>query len=231
MDPVYQITDIVPGLWIWRFPHPDWSPPDDGDRRVTSTCVATGGEVIVLDPLAPPADAAEIWARLDTQPPTSAMVIKPDHVRSICAFVERYRCHAYGPEVFQLDDLPTCEIEPMWYGDILPGGLVPLYDGRSRNEMPIWLPEHRTIVFADAFTALGGELQVWARPGMNRPCSRRCAPSSTCPSSGSSSRTVSRSTIAPNSNAPSSAHPSAATSEVWTARSSEEGALREIPEV
>jgi hypothetical protein len=104
MDPVYQITDIVPGLWIWRFPHPDWSPPDDGDRRVTSTCVATGGEVIVLDPLAPPADAAEIWARLDTQPPTSAMVIKPDHVRSICAFVERYRCHAYGPEVFQLDD-------------------------------------------------------------------------------------------------------------------------------
>ena len=164
MDPVYQITDIVPGLWIWRFPHPDWSPPDDGDRRVTSTCVATGGEVIVLDPLAPPADAAEIWARLDTQPPTSAMVIKPDHVRSICAFVERYRCHAYGPEVFQLDDLPTCEIEPMWYGDILPGGLVPLYDGRSRNEMPIWLPEHRTIVFADAFTALGGELQVWGTP-------------------------------------------------------------------
>jgi hypothetical protein len=164
MDPVYQITDIAPGLWIWRFPHPDWSPPDDGDRRVTSTCVATGGEVIVLDPLAPPADGTEIWARLDAHPPTSAVVTKPDHVRSICAFIERYGCHAHGPEVYQLDDLPTCEIEPMWYGDLLPGRLVPLYDGRSRNEMPMWLPEHRTIVFADALTALGGELQVWATP-------------------------------------------------------------------
>jgi hypothetical protein len=164
MDPQYQITDVAPGLWIWRFPHPEWSPPDNGDRRVTSTCVMTGGEVIVLDPLAAPADATEIWARLDAQPPTVAIVVKPDHVRSVCAFVERYRCHALGPEVYALDDLPTCEIEPMWYGDVLPGGLVPLYDGRSRNEMPMWLPEHRTIVFADALTTLGGELQVWGTP-------------------------------------------------------------------
>ncbi len=28
----------------------------------------------------------------------------------------------------------------------------------------MWLPEQRTIVFADALTALGGELQVWGSP-------------------------------------------------------------------
>jgi hypothetical protein len=28
----------------------------------------------------------------------------------------------------------------------------------------MWLPEQRTIVFADAMTALGGELQVWWTP-------------------------------------------------------------------
>jgi glyoxylase-like metal-dependent hydrolase (beta-lactamase superfamily II) len=43
----------------------------------------------------------------------------------------------------------------------LPGGLVALYDGRGRNETPIWAPEQRAIVFADALTERGGELLVW----------------------------------------------------------------------
>src|SRR5262245_34283628 len=37
-----------------------------------------------------------------------------------------------------------------------------LYDGRGRNETPLWLPEQRVLVFADALTAPGGELRVWA---------------------------------------------------------------------
>lgn len=164
MDPVYRIIDVAPGLWIWRIPHPDWAPPDGGDRVVTSTCVTSGGEIAVLDPLAPPPEATDIWARLDAHPPTMAVVLKPDHVRSIDAFVERYRCRAYGPDVFYKDDLPATDLEAIWPGDVLPGGFVPLYDGRSRNETPLWLPEQRTIVFADALTALGGELQVWGAP-------------------------------------------------------------------
>ena len=42
------------------------------------------------------------------------------------------------------------------------GGLVALYDGRNRNETPLWLPEQRALVFADALTAPEGELLVWA---------------------------------------------------------------------
>lgn len=161
MEASYQIIDVAPGLWIWRIPHPDWAPPDGGDRVVTSTVVASAGEVAVLDPLAPPSEATEIWDRLNAQPPTMAVVLKPDHVRSVDAFVARFGCRAYGPQAYGLDDLPTCEIEPIWVTDVLPGGLQPLYDGRSRNEWPMWLPEQRTIVFADAMTALGGQLQVW----------------------------------------------------------------------
>jgi hypothetical protein len=52
-------------------------------------------------------------------------------------------------------------IEP---GSDLPGGIVVLYDGRGRNETPLWLPKQKTIVFADALTAPGGELRVWASP-------------------------------------------------------------------
>jgi glyoxylase-like metal-dependent hydrolase (beta-lactamase superfamily II) len=158
------IIDVAPGLWIWRVPHPDWSPPDGGDRVVTSTCVTSDGEVAVLDPLAPPLDAAAIWERLDAQPPTMAVVLKPDHVRSVDAFVARFGCRGYGPEVFYMDDLPATKLEPIFPGDQLPGGLVALYDGRSRNETPMWLPEQRTIVFADALTTLGGELRVWGAP-------------------------------------------------------------------
>ena len=39
-----------------------------------------------------------------------------------------------------------------------------LYDGRGRNETPLWLPEQRALVFADALTAPSGELRVWGTP-------------------------------------------------------------------
>jgi hypothetical protein len=164
MDPQYQVIDVAPGVWIWRMPHPDWAPPDGGDRVVTSTVAVSGGEIAVFDPLMPPTEAVEIWDRLTAQPPTMAVVLKPDHVRNVDAFVDRFGCRAFGPEVYYLDDLPTKPIEPTFAGDHLPGGFVALYDGRSRNEWPMWLPEQRAIVFADALTALGGELQVWGSP-------------------------------------------------------------------
>ena len=55
-------------------------------------------------------------------------------------------------------------LDPIEPGSELPGGLVALYDGRGRNETPLWLPEQRALVFADALTAPGGELRVWASP-------------------------------------------------------------------
>ena len=162
MEP--ELRDVAPGLWIWRVPHPDWSPDADWEPPVTSTCVESGGEVAVLDPLAPPEGAAEIWERLDARPPTLAVVLKPDHVRSVDRFVERYGARAYGPSLFWRDDIPATELEPVEPGDELPGGLVALYDGRGRSETPLWLPEQRALVFADALTAPGGGLRVWSTP-------------------------------------------------------------------
>jgi hypothetical protein len=105
---------VAPGLWIWRLPYPDWRPDVGWEERVGSTCVESGGEVALLDPLAPPEDDEEVWARLDARPPTLIVILKPDH----------------------------------------------------RNETPLWLPEQRTLVFADALTAPAGELRVWATPAL-----------------------------------------------------------------
>ena len=159
-----EVSDVAPGLWIWRLDHPDWAPDVGWPPTVTSTCVESGGEVAVLDPLAPPDDATEIWERLDANPPTIVAVLKPDHVRDVDAFVSRFGARAYGPSLFWRDDIPETGLEPIEPGSELPGGLVALYDGRGRNETPLWLPEQRALVFADALTAPDGDIRVWETP-------------------------------------------------------------------
>jgi hypothetical protein len=159
-----EVRDVAPGLWIWRRDHPDWSPGHGWDRLVTSTCVESGGEVALLDPLAPPEDARAVWERLDARPPTLVVVLKPDHVRSVDLFVRRYGARAFGPDTFFRDDIPETELEWIGPGSELPGGFRALHDGRLRNETPLWCPEQRSIVFADALTAPDGELRVWSTP-------------------------------------------------------------------
>jgi glyoxylase-like metal-dependent hydrolase (beta-lactamase superfamily II) len=159
-----EVVDVAPGLWVWRTQHPDWQAGLDWGSAVNSTCVESGGQVAVLDPLAPPAEAGAIWDRLDARPPTMVVVLKPDHVRDVDLFVGRYGARAFGPYVFWRDNVPDTDLEGIQPGSELPGGLVALYDGRGRNETPLWLPEQRALVFADALTAPEGELRVWTTP-------------------------------------------------------------------
>jgi glyoxylase-like metal-dependent hydrolase (beta-lactamase superfamily II) len=161
-----EIRDVAPGLWIWRLPYPDWRPDVGWEEDVSSTCVESGGEVALLDPLAPHEDDEEVWARLDARPPTLVVVLKPDHVRDVDLFVRRYGARAFGPWLFWRTNIPDTELEPIEPGSELPGGLVAVYDGRGRNETPLWLPEQKALVFADALTAPGGELRVWATPAL-----------------------------------------------------------------
>jgi glyoxylase-like metal-dependent hydrolase (beta-lactamase superfamily II) len=159
-----EIRDVGPGLWLWRAEHPDWSPEADWEPLVSSTCVAANGEVALLDPLGSPDDSDAVWERLDQRPPTLVVVLKPDHVRDVDLFVRRYGARAFGPSLFWRHDIPETDLEPIEPGSELPGGFVALYDGRGRNETPLWLPGQRTLVFADGMTAPGGELRVWATP-------------------------------------------------------------------
>jgi hypothetical protein len=178
-----QVVDVAPGLWIWRIQHPDWAPDVGWEPFVTSTCVESGGEVALLDPLAPPEDATDVWSRLEAKPPTTVVILKPDHVRDVDVFVARYGARAYGPWLFWPHNIPKTDLEGIEPGSELPGGLVALYDGRGRNEAPLWLPEQRALVFADALTERDGKLLVWARPGTRSASSPLYARCSSCPSS------------------------------------------------
>jgi hypothetical protein len=160
-----EIRDVVSGLWLWRQPHPEWQPGrSDWSGPVSSFAYAGGGEVVLVDALAPPEDALAFWERLEHQPPTALVVMKPDHVRSVDLFAERYGVRAYGPDVFHRTDVPETELEWVAPGHRLPGGAQALYDGRGRNETPLYLEEQRALLFADGMTAPQGELLVWGTP-------------------------------------------------------------------
>jgi glyoxylase-like metal-dependent hydrolase (beta-lactamase superfamily II) len=164
---VEQVLDVAPGLWVWRLSYPDWHEGAGWPEVVTSTCVESGGEVAVLDPLAPP-EGSEVWQRLEAKTPTLAVVLKPDHVRDVDVFVGRYGARAFGPWLFERQNVPQTELEPIEPGSELPGGLRALYDGRGRNETPLWLPEQRTLVFADALIGAEGGLLIWDTPHIER---------------------------------------------------------------
>jgi glyoxylase-like metal-dependent hydrolase (beta-lactamase superfamily II) len=156
-----EVRDVAPGLWLWRQPHPDWSEGLDWEPEVSSFVVASRGVVVAIDPLAPPPDAAAVWERLAAQPPHEVLILKPDHVRDVDLFARWYGARAHGPWLFWPDDVPHTRLEPVHPGDELPGGLLVLHDGRGRMETPVYLPEQRALVFADAMTAPGGVLRVW----------------------------------------------------------------------
>ena len=163
-----EVRDIAPGLWLWRQPHPDWEQGNDWEPEVSSFAVQSRGVGVLLDPLAPPPGAVEVWQRIEALAPTTLVVMKPDHVRDIDLFVRWYGARAFGPQLFWRDDVPRTELELVQPGTELPGGLQALYDGRGATETPLYLPEQRALVFADGLTAPRGELRVWAGPWHER---------------------------------------------------------------
>lgn len=159
-----EIRDVAPGLAIWRVPHHHWQEGAGWAPPVTGVRVVSRAEVAVIDPIVPAEDEDELWDWLDATPPTLAVVLKPDHVRDVDRVVQRYHCPAYGPDLFFRDDLPLTDLIPLHAGDSLPGGLMAHGDGREHHETPLWLPDQRTLVFADALTERAGQLRIWSTP-------------------------------------------------------------------
>src|SRR3954462_10052403 len=159
-----EMVDVTEGLWLWRQPHPDWVPDEGWDPLVASFAVESEGTTLLVDPLAPPPAARDVWDRIEALAPRAVVIVKPDHVRDVALFVRWYGCHAFGPQLFWRGDVPRTELVPVRPGDTLPGGLRACDDGRRALETPLYLPEQRALVFADALTAPEGELRVWATP-------------------------------------------------------------------
>ncbi len=164
-----EIRDVAPGLWLWRQPHPDWRPGLGWEAPVSSFVVEARGEVVVIDPLAAPPRETALWERLDAVKPTIGVVMKPDHVRDIDLFVRWYGVRAFGPDLYFRHDIPNTELEDFYAGDELPGGLVAQFDARRGIETPLYAPDHRALIFADAMHGGDeGTLRIWHTPWHER---------------------------------------------------------------
>jgi len=163
-----EVRDAAPRLWLWRRAHPEWHPEAGWDPPVSSFCVTSRGVTLVLDALDPVDDG--VWARLDEARPSAVVVIKPDHFRDAALFARRYGATLFSEGYVRGDNAP--DVEPFVQtapGMELPGGLLTLDDGRWRQETPVFLPEQRALVFADALTAdVEGTLRVWETPWHER---------------------------------------------------------------
>jgi hypothetical protein len=95
-----EIRDVAPGLWLWRQPHPDWDEDADWRPEVAFFAVESEGVSVLLDPLAPPPGAREVWERIEAMRPTVVAVLKPDHLRDVELFVRWYGARAFGPFLF-----------------------------------------------------------------------------------------------------------------------------------
>jgi len=87
------------------------------------------------------------------------------HIMSLDAVVRRFGCRAFGPATVDPDHgPPEGDVQTILPNHELPGGLLPFRDPRGWHETPLFLPEHRTLVFADALTERDGVLRIWMSP-------------------------------------------------------------------
>ena len=158
-----EVRDVAAGLWLWRQPHPEWPGADsDWQPEVSSFAVRSNGVDVLLDPLAPHPSVVSVWNRISKV--DAVVILKPDHIRDVDLFTRWYGASAHGPFLFWAGEAPKTELRPVRPGDVLPGGLIALDDGRGMMETPLYLPEQQALVFADGMTAPEGELRVWNTP-------------------------------------------------------------------
>ena len=128
-----ELRDVAPGLWIWRVQHPRWRPGQDSGAGCGVDLRGVRGRETRSGSACSSLRAVEAWNRLDARTPTAVVILRPDHVRDVDLFVNRYQC-------LQPKTLPSrrharnrTEAGPTRAASCL----VALYDGRGRNETPL----------------------------------------------------------------------------------------------
>jgi hypothetical protein len=134
---------------------------------VGSYAAQTGGELLLIDPLAAPEQLDEL--RRDR---VSILITIGYHVRGAKEVWERWHGEVpvtiYGPPNAgrRLAGVPFQELRP---GDEGPAGVRAFAIGRPvRGERPLWLPNHNALAFGDAIvTNTDGELCMWIQDPLN----------------------------------------------------------------
>jgi hypothetical protein len=137
------VDELVPGLWTWTARHPEWRTPEDGwGPVVRSYALASDGVLVLVDPLAPPADIERLAAGRDV----AVLLTGLDHERSTADCVTRFRASVHAPaEAAAHLATPASGYA---VGDALPGGVV-AQTGFWSNEATLWAAAYGALFTGD----------------------------------------------------------------------------------
>jgi hypothetical protein len=157
------MREVLPGIYRWELPHPEWTPEDaeDGegwDEVVASYLVETRDGPVLIDPLV----AADAWDALDERlagRTPQVLITIFWHTRSAGAIADRYPgtlVWAHEPAAALVEERG---VSPRSFaaGDALPGGIEHVEIGRA-YEVAYLLRDDRALLVGDVFlgTAEGG---------------------------------------------------------------------------
>ena len=159
---------VAEGIWRWSARHPEWHPRTSFGAEVASYAIHDGTGTMLIDPLA--RDDRGFVDRLDAVVTGRVRIIItiPYHVRSAEQLWARYRA-GHGATILghaavakRLTDVSG--FEAIEAGSPLDGGILPMPIGNPRRyETPLFVPEHRAVIFGDAIVESEGALRVWVQ--------------------------------------------------------------------
>jgi glyoxylase-like metal-dependent hydrolase (beta-lactamase superfamily II) len=171
------VQELQSGVWHWEAVHPEWTPGEGWDHEAVSSYAIDDGErLLLLDPLAVPAEIEELAAERET----AIVLTCPWHERDAHGLVERLGVPVFvpPPDAWNDDvawlrgDLERLEEEGRIFraGDRLPVG-VEAFPGKDPNDLVLWVEGHRALVAGDTLVDRGHGLVLpvdWLSDGMTR---------------------------------------------------------------
>lgn len=152
------------GIWRWEARHPSWTEDDGGPDGwgpdVVSYAIDAGERLLLIDPLAVPAEVEELASGRET----AILLTCPWHQRDARAVGRRLGAPIYvpPPDEGEKDPVPGTVFAA---GDRLPGG-VEVFPGIEPNDLVLWVEPHRALVLGDTLVDRGEGLEIpltWLR--------------------------------------------------------------------
>jgi glyoxylase-like metal-dependent hydrolase (beta-lactamase superfamily II) len=152
------------GIWRWEARHPSWTEDDGGPDGwgpdVASYAVDAGERLLLVDPLAVPAEVEELASGRET----AIVLTCPWHDRDARAAGERLGARIFvpPPDEGERDPVPGTVFAA---GDRLPGG-VQVFPGIEPNDLVLWVEPHRALILGDTLVDRGEGLEIpltWLR--------------------------------------------------------------------
>jgi hypothetical protein len=167
--------EILPGLWRFAAPHPEWTEDDGGEEGwgqvVAWWAVSTTRGLLLIDPL------LGDWDELDRLVSTHggcAGVVRTIHwhQRSVAEAVARFGAPVWALDTWTMDTPPPEKRQPLDHGlhdqeELWDG--IQAFSVERHDEIALWLPQQAALVFGDAMLRRdNGQLRVcpdsWTQP-------------------------------------------------------------------